>query len=196
MRLERLGNRSDKTARQRLVAARYYRHRVSHCGPQNAKPNRLPFLLYQLHPDRYRICHHLYEQLQESGVRCWYAPEDVQGGKKVHHQLDQAIREHDKLLLILSPDSMQSNWVEYELRRARRRERTDNRRMLFPLRLTSYETLQAWECFDGDEGRDLAAEVREYFIPDFSNWSDTEAFNTAFARLLRDLQEAGETSAA
>jgi len=37
----------------------------------------------------------------------------------------------------------------------------------------------------------LAAEVREYFIPDFSNWKDHDAFEAAFDRLLRDLK-AGE----
>jgi hypothetical protein len=28
-------------------------------------------------------------------------------------------------------------------------------------------------------------EVREYFIPDFSNWKDHDAFESAFARLRR-----------
>ena len=31
------------------------------------------------------------------------------------------------------------------------------------------ETIQAWECFDADSGKDLATELREYFIPDFSD---------------------------
>jgi hypothetical protein len=35
---------------------------------------------------------------------------------------------------------------------------------------------------------DLAAEVREYFIPDFSNWKDHDAFEKAFARLQSDLK--------
>lgn len=35
---------------------------------------------------------------------------------------------------------------------------------------------------------DLAVELREYFIPDFSNWKNHDAFETAFARLLKDLK--------
>jgi hypothetical protein len=37
-------------------------------------------------------------------------------------------------------------------------------------------------------GKDLAVEVREYFIPDFPNWKDHDAFEKSFARLLRDLK--------
>jgi len=66
----------------------------------------------------------LYADLQNKGVRCWFAPHDVQGGKKLHQQLDDAIRMHERLLLILSSDSIKSNWVEMEIRKARKRERT------------------------------------------------------------------------
>jgi hypothetical protein len=30
--------------------------------------------------------------------------------------------------------------------------------------------------------------IREYFIPDFSNWKDHDAFESSFARLLKDLR--------
>ncbi len=59
---------------------------------------------------------------------------------------------------------------------------------LFPIRLIAFETLCDWTCFDADTGKDLAVEVREYFIPDFSNWKDHDAFECAFARLKKDLE--------
>jgi Pentapeptide repeats (8 copies)/TIR domain len=34
----------------------------------------------------------LHADLQNNGVRCWFAPHDVQGGKKLHEQIDEAIR--------------------------------------------------------------------------------------------------------
>ncbi len=74
----------------------------------------------------------LYADLQNKGVRCWFAPHDMAPGQKIHEQIDEAIRLHDKLLLILSPHSMNSEWVKTEIRKARKREVTDNRRMLFP----------------------------------------------------------------
>jgi hypothetical protein len=75
-----------------------------------------------------------------------------------------------------------------ELRRARKTEIKEKRRKLFPIRLVNFETLQEWECFDADSGKDLAVEVREYFIPDFSNWKNHDAFKQAFNKLLKDLQ--------
>ena len=61
--------------------------------------------------------------------------------------------------------------------------------MLFPMRLVDFETLRDWECFDADTGKDSAREIREYFIPDFSNWkTDHDAYTKAFERLLKDLR--------
>ena len=34
----------------------------------------------------------LHADLQNKGVRCWFAPHDIQGGKKIHEQIDEAIR--------------------------------------------------------------------------------------------------------
>jgi hypothetical protein len=45
-----------------------------------------------------------------------------------------------------------------------------------------------WEGFDADTGKDSAREIREYFIPDFSNWKNYDAYQVAFQRLLRDLK--------
>ena len=130
----------------------------------------------------------LYADLQASNVRCWFAPHDIQGGKKIHEQIDEAIRMHDKLLLILSPDSIASVWVETEIAKARRREVRDARRVLFPVRLVDFETLRDWECFDADTGKDSAREVREFFIPDFSDWKNHDSYQKAFQRLLMDLK--------
>jgi len=99
----------------------------------------------------------LYADLQNKGVRCWFAPHDVQGGRKLHEQIDEAIRLHDKLLLILSPYSMESEWVKTEIAKARKREVRDERRVLFPIRLAPFETLRDWECFDADTGKDSPA---------------------------------------
>ena len=130
----------------------------------------------------------LYADLQNKGVRCWFAPHDVQGGRKLHEQIDEAIRLHDKLLLILSPYSMESEWVKTEIAKARKREVRDERRVLFPIRLAPFETLRDWELFDADTGKDSAREIREYFIPDFSNWKNHDSYQEAFQRLISDLK--------
>jgi hypothetical protein len=135
----------------------------------------------------------LYADLQARGVRCWFAPHDVQGGKKLHEQIDDAIRVHERLLLILSPDSINSEWVKTEIAKARKREVLEKRRMLFPVLLKiSYKELKEWECFDADTGKDSAREIREYYIPDFSEWEHPEKFKEEFEKLVRDLKKAEE----
>jgi len=132
----------------------------------------------------------IHNDLQASGVRCWFAPHDIQGGKKVLHQIEEAIRLYDKLLLILSPDSMNSNWVETEIINAIKKEQQQQKQMLFPISIVPFEQIKKWKRFDSDSGRDLAREIREYHIPDFSLWgSDQSAYKTAFERLLKDLKQ-------
>jgi hypothetical protein len=88
---------------------------------------------------------------------------------------------------------MNSEWVKTEIANARQREVIQNRRILFPIRLVDFEAIRTWTCFDADTGKDSAREIREYYIPDFSNWKDHDSFEQAFTRLLRDLK-ADETS--
>jgi hypothetical protein len=137
----------------------------------------------------------LHADLQNKGVRCWFAPHDVQGGKKLHEQIDEQIRLHEKLLLILSPNSMNSKWVETEIRNARNRELAEGKRVLFPVRLTPWDEIRKWKLFNADEGRDLAAEIREYYIPDFSEWKKHDLYQKEFEKLLRDLRTEESKSA-
>ncbi len=130
----------------------------------------------------------LHADLRAKRVRCWFAPHDVSAGKKLHEQIDEAIRLYDRLLLILSEHSMESEWVKTEIAKARKREVREKRRMLFPLSLVEFSVLRDWECFDADTGKDSAREIREYFIPDFSCWKAPDCYQKAFDRLLRDLK--------
>jgi hypothetical protein len=60
--------------------------------------------------------------------------------------------------------------------------------MLFPIRLLEFEKVREWKYFDADIGKSSAKEIREYFIPDFSNWKDHDSYQTAFQRLVKDLK--------
>jgi len=137
----------------------------------------------------------LHKDLQTKGVRCWFAPHDIQSGLKIHEQIDEAIRVSDKLLLILSSASMRSGWVSTEISKARKRERKEKRQMLFPISVVSYDAVLDWECLYADTGTDSAREIREYFIPDFSNWSNDDSYQRAFERLLRDLKAQAQDKA-
>jgi TIR domain len=122
----------------------------------------------------------LYADLQNKGVRCWFAPHDIRRGKKIHEQIDEAIQVYDLLLLILSEASIHSEWVKTEISKARRREIREKRRMLFPVTLFDFETLRDWECFDADTGKDSAREIREYYVPNFSDWKSHDTYRREF----------------
>src|SRR5882762_3340385 len=77
----------------------------------------------------------LYADLQSKNVRCWYAPEDMKIGDKFRVRIDESIRLYDKLLLVLSEDSLASNWVAYEVEKALNKEPEGIPNVLFPIRL-------------------------------------------------------------
>ena len=168
------------------------------CGLSDQLINYLPSLLDQ--PIQYCSCfisyssknedfaQRLYADLQSKNVRCWFAPEDIKGGQKLHDQIGEAIRLHEQLLLVLSEHSMNSEWVKTEIAKARQHEVHEKRKVLFPIRLVDFKTIQQWECFDADTGKDSAKEIREYFIPDFSDWKNYNAYQQAFKRLLQNLK--------
>jgi TIR domain len=144
------------------------------------------FISYSHHDEEF--AKRLHSRLVEEKLRVWYSPEDMPWGEKLYEQIDQAIRVHDKLLLVLSPNSLNSEWVKTEVRRARKHEIKERTKKLFPIRLVDFDTICDWECFDSDLGKDLGVEIREYIIPDFSNWKDHDAFEAAFTRLLKNLK--------
>jgi hypothetical protein len=93
------------------------------------------------------------------------------------------MRVHDKLLLVLSADSINSRnrWVETEVEAALERERRENRLVLFPMCIDDalIQTSQAW-----------AADLRRTrHISNFTHWKDHYGYQKAFTRLLRDLSE-------
>jgi hypothetical protein len=122
----------------------------------------------------------LYADLQSQNVRCWFAPEDLKIGDKIRIGIDEAIRFHDKLLLILSKSSVSSGWVEREVKTALAKERKEKRTVLFPVRVDKavFESPFDW-----------ATEIHhERNIGDFTGWKNHDDYQKAFTRLLRDLK--------
>jgi hypothetical protein len=130
----------------------------------------------------------LASRLKTKGIRIWYAPEDIKPGKKIHEEVFEAISVIDKLVVVLSESSINSIWVQSEIRRALKREKAEGRRILFPISLIPIEELKRWECFDADSGKDLAVELREYYIPSIKDWNDPAQFERFFAEILRGLK--------
>jgi hypothetical protein len=124
------------------------------------------------------VAERLHADLQNKGVRCWYAPHDLPIGAKILDGIDEAIRLRDKVLLILSEHSIKSDWVEDEVTRAFEEERKRGQLILFPIRLddTVMTTDEAW-----------AAKLRARHIGDFRHWKDHKKYTKSLERVLRDL---------
>jgi len=123
----------------------------------------------------------LYTDLQNKGVRCWFAPEDMKAGDRIRDTIEQQIRLREKLLLILSSASIASTWVEDEVEAALEEERLspERRTVLVPIKVDDAieETSHAW-------ARTIK---RTRHIGDFTHWKEEDAYQEALTRLLRGL---------
>ena len=92
------------------------------------------------------LARRLHADLQDQGVRCWFAPEDMKIGDKIRPRIDEAIHLQDKLLLLLSEHAIASTWVEDEVEAALEKERRQQRDVLFLVRLDEsvMQTSKAW----------------------------------------------------
>jgi len=85
----------------------------------------------------------------------------------------------DKLLVVLSKDSLRSPWVEREIEAAHQQEIQQSITKIFPIRIDDFvfQTKQSWVT-------DL---LQTRVLADFSRWSDSEIYQRALSRLVRDL---------
>jgi hypothetical protein len=169
------------------------------CGVPESLIQSLPLILNSMEPIQFYSCfisysskngdfaERLHADLQARGVRTWFDRENLRIGDELRPGINDAIRVHDKLMLVLSEQSIASDWVEGEVEAALERERRDKRTVLFPIRLDDIvmETPIAW-----------ASHIRQTrHIGDFRAWQNHTEYQTAFARLLRDLKSDDSTGA-
>jgi uncharacterized protein YjbI with pentapeptide repeats len=125
----------------------------------------------------------LYADLQNNGVRCWFASEDMKIGKKTWDSIYHYIRMRDKILLILSEDSISSDWVEEEVNAALSEENKRKKPIFLPIRVDNavLDSDQAWA--------EYINKTRN--ICDFSGWKDHDAYQQALDNLLKELRISG-----
>jgi hypothetical protein len=128
------------------------------------------------------FCQHLCTRLREVQLRVWPVLE---------HAKPPAIGRGpacaDKLIHVFTEASLGTEWLTTEVYLTRRREQEEGRRILFPVRLVPSERVRAWSCVDPETEEDVAVELREFAIPDFSNWQNEAAVQSSWQRLLNDL---------
>ena len=168
------------------------------CGMPDTWIEYLPDLIASIDPIQFHSCFvshsskdqefadKLYGALTDRGIRVWYAPEDLRGGKKLGDQVVGAIQAFDKLMLVLTENSVDAPWVQREIRWAVDKEKRENRPALFPIRLVPFERLEQWRL-QPETSVDFD-QVLNYFIPDFRGWEDDAVFNREIDKLIDALK--------
>jgi hypothetical protein len=118
--------------------------------------------------------------LTKNGVRYWLDIHDTKAGR-MEKQIDRAIRQNPRVLLVLSESSLSSDWVEREVRTARALEKETGRDVLFPVALDD-----SWK--DNRETKRATEEITEYSILDFAAWKDNGKFEDMFRKLINGLE--------
>jgi len=119
------------------------------------------------------------KHLDKSGIRFWRDIHDATAGR-LEKVVDRAVRQNQIMLLILSENSVKSDWVEHEARTARELEKELERDVLCPVALDD-----AWKDCRWPER--LREQIMEYHILDFSKWKEKEEFARMFRKLVDGL---------
>ncbi len=136
----------------------------------------------------------LHNDLQAAGVRCWKWDHDARTGKSLWGEIDQAIRVHDKLVLIASESSLKSPEVQDEIERAICKEKELRRKkeageydgdvdVLFPVQVDDF-IFEGWE-------HERKVDVMRKVVADATGWEqDDKKYREVCDRLIRDLRRA------
>jgi hypothetical protein len=134
----------------------------------------------------------LHNDFQAKGIRCWKWDHDARTGRSIWREIDQAIRVHDKVVLIASESSLKSPAVHREIERAIQEEdrRTRDKQagtfdgdldVLFPVRVDDY-IFDEWQ-------HERKADVVKKVIADARNWDKDQAvYAKVRDKLIKDLK--------
>lgn len=117
--------------------------------------------------------------LTDAGIVYWRDLHDAPAGP-LEHIVTKAIEQNPVVLLVLSKNSVESDWVEFEAQEARKLERRLKRHVLCPVALDDHWKNSAWSAV-------LRTQIVKYNVLDFSNWRDSDLLTRQFYRLLSGL---------
>lgn len=120
-------------------------------------------------------------RMQEVGISCWRDEHQLVAGR-ITKQLKKAILENDVLLVVLSTNSILSDWVRWEIDSARQQEKTAKKDIICPVTLDN-----AWRDWDDDPV--LKREIEKYHIVSFAEHQSSDNFESSFSRLVKGLKE-------
>jgi uncharacterized protein YjbI with pentapeptide repeats len=137
-----------------------------------------PLLISYSHPDS-EFVDKVGDYLTRKGVRYWRDIHRATAGS-IEEQVGRAIRDKPTVLIILSKHSIKSDWVQHELREARKTGIEPRQYLLCPVALDNTWEKSPWQELSMEQ-------VLAYTILDFSLWDDEMKFEEMFRRLIDGL---------
>ena len=134
-----------------------------------------PLFISYSHYD-HKFVDELENVLIEKGIRFWRDIHYLKSGR-LEKQIDRAIRHNPIFILVLSKNSIESDWVQHEVRIARSLEKELNRDVLCPISLDNSWKNCTWP-------QKLLEQITEYNIMDFSEWRDKYIFREKMNSLI------------
>lgn len=118
--------------------------------------------------------------LTRKGIRFWRDSHERKTGQ-MDRQNAWTISQGSKVLLVLSEQSMKSDWVEQDIQEARKLEKELGRSVLCPVVLDD-----SWK--DARSPKTIMEQITERNTLDFSDWKNKSKFDDMFRKLLDALE--------
>jgi hypothetical protein len=118
--------------------------------------------------------------LTKKGIRFWRDLHDGKAGR-TEKQIDRVNCQNPKVLLVLSQDSLNSDWIEHEIHRARGLEKEMGHDILYSVTLDA-----SWKDHRGSQR--VTKSIMESSILDFSEWRNDSQLDRLLPRLIDELK--------
>jgi uncharacterized protein YjbI with pentapeptide repeats len=139
---------------------------------------RRTFISYSHSDDKF--VEKLRRRLDEEDVLVWLDKHELTAGG-IQKQIARAMSGQDVVILVLSENSLESDWVENELEMAREKEKSEGRDVVCPIAIDN--TWSKYITNENHPNRTLWRKLREKYVIDFSKWR-TKAFEHSFRQLI------------
>jgi TIR domain/Pentapeptide repeats (8 copies) len=118
-------------------------------------------------------------RLRARGINFWWDVHDAPAGP-LDKIVPRAMRLNPTVLLVLSEQSVESDWVEHEAELARELEKKLRRHVICPVALDDAWKTCAWSG-------PLRTQIKKYNVLDFSEWRESGLLDRQFGRLVEGL---------
>jgi len=132
----------------------------------------------------------LFNTLQGRGIRCWFAPEQLQPGQRIDEGINRGIQYWDKVIFCASKSSLTEKWwVDFELDKAFDKEMNLQQQLrakvgvLISLNLDDYIFEEEYEVHP------RSSLIKTNLVADFVGWrNDMNKFNQEIRNVIKSLK--------